>query len=148
LSRNFRRAARSRRSLVLLLFGVLYVLIGASYIGLEDQITSSPFGAQSYHAQLALMPLDGWSLAFIGTGVAGLLGGLTGRQPLGFGALVVMASAWGVEFIASWVTTGYDRAAIAALMWVGLAAALCIIAGWPDPHEVRIVDLFDWIDRQ
>lgn len=145
---QLRGAFRSRRALVLLTFGVLYVLIGTSYLGLEDQITASSIGAQTYRAQLALMPLDGWAWAFIGTGTAGIAGGLTGRQPLGFGALVLMAAGWGVEFIGSWVVTGYDRAVIGALLWVGLAAALCIIAGWPDPHEVRIVDLFDWIDRQ
>ncbi len=139
---------RSRRALVLLVFGVMFILIGGSYLGVEDEITASPVAAQSYKTHLALMPLDAWAWAFIGTGTAAVVGGLTRRQPLGYSALMVMATAWGLEFVGSWIVTGYDRAVIGALLWLGLAAALLIIVGWPDPNEVRIVDLFAWIDRQ
>jgi hypothetical protein len=145
---RLRRAVRSRRSLVLLVFGILFVLIGFSYLGQAAEITASPAAQLSYKAHLWLMPLDVWSWLFIGAGAAGVVGGLTMRHPLGFTALMVMATWWGLEFIGSWIVTGYDRAVIGALVWIALTAALLIIVGWPDPTEVRIVDLFDWIDRQ
>lgn len=142
------RAVRSRRSLVLLVFGTLYVLIGVSYLGQAAEITRSPAAALSYKAHLALMPLDVWAWLFIAAGAAGILGGLTMRHPLGFSALMVMSTWWGAEFIGSWIVTGYGRAVLGALVWIALSAALLIIVGWADPQELRIVDLFDWIDRQ
>jgi len=145
---RLRRAVRSRRSLVLLVFGVLYVLIGFTYLGQAAEITASPAAALSYRAHLQLMPLDVWAWLFLGAGAAGIVGGLTMRHPLGYGALMVMATWWGAEFIGSAIVTGYGRAILGALVWIALSAALLIIAGWPDPTEVRIVDLFDWIDRQ
>jgi hypothetical protein len=145
---SLRRSVRSRRSLVLLVFGVLFVLIGFSYLGQAAEITRSPAAALSYRAHLALMPLDVWAWLFVGCGTAGIVGGLTMRHPLGFTALMVMSTWWGAEFIGSWVVTGYDRAVLGALVWIALSAALLIIVGWPDPTEIRIVDLFDWIDRQ
>ena len=142
------RAVRSRRSLVLLVFGTLYVLIGLSYLGQAAEIMRSPAASRSYTAHLALMPLDAWAWLFIAAGAVGFLGGLTMRHRLGYPALMVMSTWWGLEFIGSWVVTGYARAVLGALVWIALSAALLIIVGWPDPAEVRIVDLFTWIDRQ
>jgi hypothetical protein len=145
---RLRRAVRSRRSLVLLVFGVLFVLIGFSYLGQAAEITRSPAAALSYKAHLALMPLDVWSWLFIATGAVGIAGGLTVSHPPGYGALIAISTWWAAEFVLSWALTGYGRAVLGALVWIALSAALLIVAGWPDPHEVRIVDLFDWIDRQ
>lgn len=145
---GLRRAVRSRRSLVLLVFGILFVLIGFTYLGQAAEITRSPAAALSYRAHLALFDLDVWAWLFIATGAAGILGGLTMRHPLGFTALMVMATWWGAEFVGSWIVTGYGRAVLGALVWIALSAALLIIVGWPDPTEVRISDLFDWHDRQ
>jgi hypothetical protein len=94
------------------------------------------------------MPLDVWAWLFVGAGTAGIAGGLTMRHPLGFTALMVISTWWGSEFVASWIVTGYGRAVIGTLIWMLVTAALLIVVGWPDPTEVRIVDLFDWIDRQ
>lgn len=148
MAARLRRAVRSRRSLVLLVFGVLFVLIGFTYLGQADEIMASPAAALSYRAHLALMPLDVWAWLFVAAGAAGIVGGLTMRHPLGFTALMVMSTWWSSEFIGSAIVTGYGRAVIAALIWFVLTAGLLIMVGWPDPHEVRIVDLFDWIDRQ
>lgn len=145
---RLRSSVRSRRSLVLLVFGTLFILVGLSYLGVEDQITGSPAAAQSYAAHLALMPLDVWAWLFVGCGAAGLVGGLTMNHALGYTALMVISTWWGAEFVGSWIVTGYDRAVLGALTWIGMTAALLIVVGWPDPHEVRIGDLFDWIDRQ
>lgn len=142
-----RRAVRSRRSLVLLVFGTLFVLIGVSYLGQAEEITRSPAATLSYRAHLALMPLDVWAWVFIGCGAAGLVGGLTMRHPLGYTALMVISTWWGAEFIGSWIVTGYGRAILGALVWIALTAALLIIVGWPDPTEVRITDLLNRPDR-
>lgn len=145
---RLRRAVRSRRSLVLLVFGTLFVLIGISYLDQADQLTSSPAAAQAYTAHLALFDLKVWALLFIGTGAAGIFGGLRMRHEVGYTALMVMATWWGAEFVGSAIVTGTGRPVLGALVWIGLSAALLIIVGWPDPAEIRIVDLFDWIDRQ
>lgn len=142
------RAVRSRRSLVLLVFGTLFVLIGVSYLGQAEQITASPAAAQAYTAHLALFDLQWWAWLFIGTGAAGVFGGLTMRHELGYAALMVMSTWWGAEFIGSAIVTGTGRPVLGALVWIGLTAALLIIVGWPDPGEIRIADLFEWIDRQ
>jgi hypothetical protein len=145
---RMRWAVRSRRSLVLIVFGTLFVLIGISYLGQAAEITASPAAALSYRAHLALMPLDVWAWLFVVAGTAGLVGGLTYRHEIGYTALMVISTWWGAEFIGSWIVTGYARAVLGALVWIALSAALLIIVGWPDPTEVRIGDLFDWIDRQ
>lgn len=144
---RLRRAVRSRRSLVLLVYGTLFVLIGVSYLGQAAEITRSPAAALSYEAHLALMPLDVWAWLFIAAGAAGLVGGLTMSHPMGFTALMVMSTWWGAEFIGSWIVTGYDRAVLGALVWIALTGALLIIVGWPDPPGAVRIDLFNRIDR-
>lgn len=125
--------ARSRRSAILFLFGTVFILVGASYIGLEDQITASPVAAQSYAAHLALMPLDVWAWLFIGCGAVGVAAALARHHTLGFTALMGISSWWGAEFIASWITTGYDRAVLGALLWLLLVGVLGVVVGWRDP---------------
>lgn len=141
MRRRLRRAVRSRRSLVLLVFGILYTLVGISYLGQAAEITRSPAATLSYRAHLALLPLDMWAWLFVGAGTAGIAAGLSMHHVPGYTALMVISSWWGLEFVGSWIVTGYDRAVLGALVWVALAAALGIISGWPDPAEVRITDL-------
>lgn len=130
------RFTRSRRSAVLLIFGVLFVLIGLSYMGLQSQITASPVAAQSYSAHLRLMPLNAWAWIFITCGAVAVAAGVTMRHTAGYVALMAICSWWGLEFIASWLATGYTRAIIGALTWAGLAGALAVIVGWRDPYPL------------
>jgi hypothetical protein len=134
---------RSRRSAILLLFGTVFVLVGFSYLGLEDQITASPVAAQSYAAHLELMPLDVWAALFIGCGVVAVVAALARRHTLGFTALMGISSWWGAEFIASWITTGYDRAVLGALLWLLLVGVLGVVVGWRDPAPTRSAFEYD-----
>lgn len=135
-----RHVMRSRRAVVLLLFGTVFVIIGCSYIGLQREITASPIAAQSYAAHLKLMPLDAWGWLFIACGAAGIGGGLTGYHTAGFTALMLISSWWGAEFLASWASTGYNRAVLGALTWLLVVGVLAVIVGWRDPPRPLLYD--------
>lgn len=142
--RWLRGAVRSRRSRVLLVFGALFVLIGFSYLGVESQITASPQAALPFRGHLALFPLDVWACMFIAVGAAAIAGGLARYQTLGYTALMTMSTWWGIEYVVSWLMTGYDRAVLGALTWTGLSSVLAVIVGWPDPPQVPA----DVLDQQ
>lgn len=127
------RAWRSRRIRVVLLFGVLFVLIGFGYLGVQDQLAASPAAMRTYRAHLKLMSLDGWAWAFVACGAVALAAGVWCRDTLGFTVLMAVSSWWGFMFIASWLITGYDRAVISALVWLLIVGVLAIVAGWDDP---------------
>lgn len=131
---RLQRAARSRRSAVCVLFGVLFILLGFSYLGQAGQIQASAAARASYAAHLRVMPLDGWAWLFIGCGGVATLAGATMWHTVGLSALMGISSWWALEFVASWLSTGYDRAIIGALIWLLLVGNLGIIVGWRDPH--------------
>lgn len=130
---RLRGATSSRRSAVLLLFGFVFVIVGLTYLGQSSEITRSQASSASYRAHLQLMPLDAWACLFIGAGGLSFVAGLTAHHTLGFTVLMAMCSWWGLEFIASWLSTGYVRAVLGALVWLLLAGILAVIVGWRDP---------------
>lgn len=134
-------AIRSRRSIVVTMFGTMYALVGGAQLGTADQIKASPIAARSYRAHLELMPLDVWAWLFIGCGLVAVAAGLTMWHTIGFASLMGISAWWGLEFIASWWSTGYDRAVIGALTWLLLAGLLAVVSGWPDsapPHRAAL----------
>lgn len=138
------RFTGSRRAALLLIFGVMFILIGLTYLGQAEEITAARVSSQAYRAHLALMPLDVWAWLFIICGVTATISGIRGHDTLGFCALMAIASWWGLEFLASWVVTGYDRAILGALLYLGLTSALLVIVGWPDPPRLRVAEALPW----
>lgn len=138
------KVRHSRRSIVEILFGATFILIGSSYLGQAEQINKSPIAQLAYRAHLQMMSIDAWGWLFIACGATAVLSGLTYRHVLGFTALMGISGWWGLEFIASWVSTGYDRAIIGALTWLLLVGLLLVIAGWPDPrpHDAAVAAFF------
>lgn len=132
----------SKRSLVLIMFGVTFFLIGWSYLGMAGEIERSPAASLAYRGHLNMMPLDWWGKLFMFCGAMAALGGLIHRHVIGFTALMAVSGWWGLEFVASWAINGYTRALIGALTWLLLVGLLLVISSWPDPkcmkHEQQL----------
>lgn len=133
----------SKRSLVLIMFGVTFTLIGWSYLGQSAQIERSPAASLAYRAHLNMMPLDAWGWLFMACGLTAVACGLTHTHIVGFTALMAVAGWWGLEFVASWVINGYTRALIGALTWILLVGLLLVIASWPDPECNKQQEFWD-----
>ncbi len=126
-------ALRSRRALVLVMFGAVFVLAGYAQVTTEPDVARNPIYARNYAAHLELFDLRVWGWLFITCGVTALAVALTRRHVIGFTALMGIASLWGSEFLATWVSTGYDRAVLGALTWGLLVGLLAVVVGWDDP---------------
>ncbi len=133
------RALRSRRALVLVMFGGVFVLAGYAQVTLEPDVTRNPIYSRNYAAHLELFDLRTWGWLFIGCGLVALVAALARRHVVGFTALMGIASLWASEFLATWLSTGYDRAVLGALTWGLLVGLLAVVVGWEDPAAAKEV---------
>jgi hypothetical protein len=122
--------AVGRRGLVLILFGIIYGLIGASYTAGN----LSPTAHANLALALRLAPIYLWGVAWILAGVMALVASHwpPGRDWWGYGVLSGLAIAWCAFSVLGRVIYGAPYALTAALLYGCLAAVLLIIAGWPE----------------
>lgn len=135
--------ALGRRGLLLLLFGVLWVLLGFGVLA-----TPQPRFTGPGPAVLVLTVLDdaatGW--LWIAAGLASITTGLMrrqmrGRDAIGFNLLLAPPMLWLIGFIWSfgvWLITdesGRASAGLGAIVWAIVCAWILLVAGWPDPDD-------------
>lgn len=135
--------ARRKRASVLLLLGVIFVINGWVMVDTADQLRRSPIAQQSYAAHLDVVGMTTWGWAFAVIGAASAISGLFTRLPawVGFGGLQLLASLWGLLFIASYAQTHYGRAWLGALQWGAIVGILVIISDWDDPPPRRFEEV-------
>jgi len=135
-----------RRGLLLLMFGVLWVLLGIGVLASRQPRFSGPGPAV-----LVLTVLDdaatGW--LWIAAGLASIIAGLVrrrmgGRDAVGFNFLLAPPLLWLLGYLwsfAVWAVTsasGRETAWVAAIVWVIMCAFILLIAGWPDPDDPAV----------
>lgn len=132
---NTRRVKVSRRAAFLALFGVVYVLIGYSYLNIPARY--KPLLHAQFRFALDLAPIEFYGWAWIACGGLAAVGGAWHRlDGLGFAAGVFMPYLWStVSFIAS-IQDGVPRAWVGGVVYLAFGTAMWIISGVPDPLDV------------
>lgn len=119
-----------RHSLVLMVLGIIYVLVGLSYV-------VQPPSGYTHRVTIAatlIMPLRGWGAVWIG---AGLLSVLSSRWPpasetWGYTALSFLAALWASFYF--WGLLFMDGGSIpGALAWTSVAFLWWAISGLHNP---------------
>ncbi|HZY76540.1 MAG TPA: hypothetical protein VFE40_09495, partial [Jatrophihabitantaceae bacterium] len=64
-----------------------------------------------------------------------------GRDSIGFAAAVTAPTAWAIVYLAAWIgnDTGIRDLWVSAANYAGIAVAVFIVAGMPDPSTLRRV---------
>lgn len=126
-----------RHSLVLLVLGIIYVLIGTTYI----MAKSSPERDRFLTGALHIMPLGGWGVAFIAVGSLSILSSRwpPASETWGYTALSGLSSLWGMFYLMGVIWYGAPPAGLSgALVWGGVAFLWWAISGLVNPvsqHE-------------
>lgn len=133
---RYRRIAVSRRGAFLALFGVVFILIGYSYLNIPA--SSKPFLQAYLRTALSIAPIEVYGWLWIVAGSVALLGGIIRRLDwLGFGAAVMLPLLWvAIYFDAQWQDKS-PRAWVSALVYLALAGAIALVAGMSDPLHKR-----------
>lgn len=126
---------RNRRRAFLLMFGLIYVLIGYGYI--SQPIPNVQSTAQS--VAFGLAPIWAWGICWAACGaimaVAALRRWTESRGgDWGFGLGAFMPALWGVLSLVTWTTEASPRAWITALIFGAVSASVIVISGMVDPR--------------
>lgn len=123
------RLTLGRRGLVLVLFGVIYGLIGVNYM----QGNLSPTAEANLALALRWLPIEAWGVAWlVGAGLALVASHWPpGRDWWGYAVLSALSIAW-CAFSAAGAMYGAQYWLSGALLYACLTAVLLIVAGWPE----------------
>lgn len=129
-----------RRGAFLALFGVAYLLIGQSLLGVHD----TRLVDHVFRFALAIMPITGYGWLWLTCGAIALLDGLwpRGTDTPGFVAAVLAPVVWSIVYLAAWLqedTPLIHNLWETSLLYAVIAAAVLIVAGMPEPRTVRRV---------
>lgn len=90
---------------------------------------------------MTIMPLHAWAALWLVVGVVCLVGAFVHRlDRAAFTAATAIKSLWGAVFLAGWVAGGLYRGWVSAVVWLGFAGVVMVIAGWPEPAVVVPAD--------
>lgn len=127
----------SRRSLVLVLVGLLFILTGIGWLTLGYPVAI----AQAYPplaAHMAVMGLYKWAAVFIGTGSFAVWCGAARKWTPGYVALMAVSSWWSLLYFVSFAMNGEWRAVTqGSVAWLLVTGFLATIAGWPDKVKTK-----------
>jgi hypothetical protein len=125
---------RNRRRVVLLVFSVVYALLGYSFA------YQSPQGATgAVQVAAELVPLAVWGWVWVSCGAVMAWSAIKhwdeqGGGDLGFAVAVGMPVLWGALSGVSWLVADAPRGWVTALVYWALALAIYSIAGMVDPR--------------
>jgi hypothetical protein len=117
----------NRRGSVLLLFGVVYIIIGIT----TALLPLPPTSLSGYAVADNILPLQVWGFIWAGVGLFGAAAAWlpTRRDDLGYYALAGFGLLWGSMAAASTVVYGAQRGWVIALTYGAFAMALLIVSG-------------------
>jgi hypothetical protein len=122
-----------RRGVFQLLFAVVYLVIGASFL----LIPTTPSRAEALRWLIELMPLWPFACLWLAAGLTGAVSAFycRPRDWVGFFALTLVPAIWGFLFLIG-VFFGAPPLGIVstAIYWL-LAAAMMVVAGMQGPHD-------------
>ena len=120
-----------RRGALLLLIGVIYFLIGSSYVVLDiEPRTLEPYSFAD--GLFGVLTIKVWGVIWAACGLLGGVAGLTHRftwDRRGFVVLTGFSLLWGALCAMSALIDGHERGIIVALIWWAFAGVLMITSG-------------------
>lgn len=120
-----------KRGRMLLFFGSLDVVYAASLTAPDATTRGAPLFV--WLAEIA--PLWVWALAWGAVGVTCLWQAFCRRDAVGYAAAIGLKIFWGIVCLGAWLFGGVDRGYVSAAIWLGLAYAVSVLAGWPEPGD-------------
>lgn len=128
---GFRRVDRRARFLALI--GGAFLVLGYSFTG--DRPTSA--GRDALRLAQGVMPLWGWGLLWMGTGVLVIVGAIGTRvSRWTFGLAVMPPLGWGAWYMLGWIAGDSTRGWVSALIYWMFGVAVYTVAGLIDPTVV------------
>lgn len=128
----------SNRGAFLLLLGAVHLIVGVTYIvpnptpGVVDSLgIITQYGVPVWVAGIPWIPaaVIAWVSAFR----------RSGKDRLGFQALVSMDVIWTCGYIASWLLADYSRGYLLATLFAAIGGGVVAVAGMPNPGDVMDV---------
>lgn len=126
-----------RRGAVLLLFSLLYMIIGLGYLYASTEQAAMALRAAT---QITSGELEPWGVVWIACSLIGFITAFwpPGKDNWGFSSLAGHAYLWSSFYFTSWVLYGDEpRGWIQGCLFLAFGAALTLIAGWPEPRVER-----------
>lgn len=129
-----------RHSLVLMISGLAYVMIGLTYILITEL---SAARSESLVVALNMFPLDVWGMIFV---LSGGLACLSSRWPSfsetwGYMVLTGLSSAWSAMYLTTYILTDAPyRNLISSLIWALAAFMWWAISGLLNPDGREVMD--------
>lgn len=80
-----------------------------------------------------MFPLWVWALAWAAVGLICLVEAFRHRDTIGFVAAISIKVMWATVAFGGWLFGGVDRGQVTAVVWVGFAGLVAVIAHWPEP---------------
>jgi len=136
-----------RRGLSLILFGILWTLVGVGILGGPSDRFSRPGPGGT----LEFMDSANWAWMWIGFGALSVISGFLRRRvrlldEWGFNSLLIPAWVWtltygwsAVTYIVTMGEYGQGRAWVGCVVYGVISLAILVIAGWPDPSDERAI---------
>lgn len=120
-----------RRGRVLLFFGSLDLVYAVSLTAPDAESRRTAFF--TWLADIA--PLWVWAIAWGGVGAVCVWQAFCRRDQAGYAAAVSLNVFWGLVSAAGWLFGGVERGYVSAAVWLGLAALVMVISGWPEERK-------------
>lgn len=122
-----------KRGRVLLFFGFVDVVIALS-LAFPDASTRR---ADLYVWLAGIAPLWVWSLAWAVTALVLFWQAFCRRDAIGYAFAIGLKLGWGLLCAAGWLLGEAGRGYVFGAIWLGTAALVATIAGWPEPLDAR-----------
>lgn len=123
-----------RRGRVLLFFGFLDLIYGASLIFPDREVSRTAL----FMYLGELMPIGAYGIVWMAVGVVCLWQSFLRRDSVGFATAISIKVAWGLLCVGGWLFGGVERGYASATIWLGLAWFVWIISGWPEPEGQEV----------
>ena len=83
-----------------------------------------------------LLLLEGWAALWAAVGALLLVGAFVHRlDRWAFASACLIKIFWGGIYLLGWIAGEISRGWVNAVVWLGLAVLVMIIAGWPEPRS-------------
>lgn len=120
-----------KRGRMLLFFGALDLIYAVSLTAPNADTRRVPM----FVWLAGIAPLWAWAIGWGGVGVVCLVQAFCRRDGIGYAAAIALKIGWGVVSLGGWLFGGVDRGYVSAAIWLGLAYAVSVLAGWPEPGD-------------
>lgn len=121
-----------RRGAFLILFGVVYLLLGFSYA--TTPVT--PVMRTTLKLALNVAPLWVYGLMWLAAGTVAVISGAflsPVRDAAGFVCAVIAPTLWAAVYLAAWVDHDAPRMWVAAALYAAVAGAVSVVSGMANP---------------